>query len=399
MFVARLAAAFAATDTQGTVAAWDAFLSEFGHASEQALVTLAARRREELIERLDADGAGRGSPIDQRALAIQDDFVAYAAAEKLSNPRAWALFFDRSPDGPLKRSAILQEEEALLEDIRDRVVGRYRAGPPDTRITPQMRRVAMETLALDRDDIRNLQTALQERGNNVGGVDGRIGPLTVRALENVQKAISLPVTGIPTRATLDALGQIETGRSGASLFPTSGALARTVEAEVALVLEQDPRLARLLSVFNDRPLIYGYFEGRLYAAIYLGTTFSEDQIADVMDEAGAWLVEIDSAAEQDFVFDLVRFDRKLWTFGAKGFRESYGPTIGLSREGGKWLWRSGAALSYRNWAPGQPASAGDGVAYGRLVPVGGFAPDAQILTRAGWAASDQPSHTIIVEIP
>jgi uncharacterized protein (TIGR02594 family) len=55
-----------------------------------------------------------------------------------------------------------------------------------------------------------LQSALAARGFDPGGIDGEFGPLTSAAVSTLQRARSLPVTGVADPTTLAALGVSET---------------------------------------------------------------------------------------------------------------------------------------------------------------------------------------------
>ena len=58
---------------------------------------------------------------------------------------------------------------------------------------------------LNRDQIREMQNLLNERGCNVGKADGFMGPRTREGLRQFQKSESLTVTGKPDQKTLRAL--------------------------------------------------------------------------------------------------------------------------------------------------------------------------------------------------
>ena len=72
-----------------------------------------------------------------------------------------------------------------------------------------------------------LQTALRDAGFFEGEIDGVYGPETVAAVESLQEAAGLPVTGLVDRATaaaLDAAVQEATGASAASLTTRNAAI-------------------------------------------------------------------------------------------------------------------------------------------------------------------------------
>lgn len=56
------------------------------------------------------------------------------------------------------------------------------------------------------DSVRTLQQKLQEAGFNPGGVDGKFGPLTERALRSFQQSKGLQVDGVAGPATAGAMG-------------------------------------------------------------------------------------------------------------------------------------------------------------------------------------------------
>ena len=58
---------------------------------------------------------------------------------------------------------------------------------------------------LDGAQMKRLQTTLQERGYDVGGVDGILGAGTRAAVRAEQKRLGLPVDGWPTPALLNSL--------------------------------------------------------------------------------------------------------------------------------------------------------------------------------------------------
>ncbi|SDK35101.1 caspase family protein [Aliiruegeria lutimaris] len=337
-------------------------------------------------------------PVSPQVSQLNDELSVYSAAEKLGSLRGWALYFDQFPRGRLEKSAIAREEQQLMNVIQSRVFGRYRGASETAALDNELRKSALGIFGIGDELARDIQSELKDRGNQIGVVDGQIGARTMRALAAVQAANRLPITGLPTRATLSVLGQIGPEAPAADLSATSGPIAKVIDRDAAALLEGDPRLDRLLQTFHEREIIYGYFGGRLYAAVYLGTTIGEPDLARYNRETGGALVEITTAAEQEFVSDLVRYDRKLWTRGNSGLRSDYGPTIGLSKAGGRLRWRSGAALAYS-----APVSTFSGVtsseiAYGRLVPDEPLSKDARIVGRVRWAMSLQPSHSIILEI-
>lgn len=340
-------------------------------------------------------------PVQQAALtpnSLQDELALYGAADKLNTPRAWALYFQSYPEGSLAKSAVTLEEEALQSEVRYRVFGRYRTPLEGTEINGDMRRAALDMIRLPRDRIKAVQTALSTRGNDVGAVDGQPGTRTINALRTFQRYNGLADTGYLGRATVSALGVLDENLDYVDVFATSGATARLIDDAQTRLLETDPRLHKLIGAVPGREMIYGYFQGRLYAGIYMGSTFGKSDIEQLLDRFDGKLVEINSAEEHAFVVDMVRFDRKLWTRGSRGLFNDYGPTIGLETADGRPRWQSGAPLAFQNWASGQPARRSGRQQFGMLVPAGRVQENARVVDRAAWALAENASHSIIVEI-
>ncbi|WP_170604913.1 caspase family protein [Ruegeria arenilitoris] len=396
-----LAEAFAKADRSQSLADWNIFLERFANEHDHPLYELG-KLRQAALSQLDA----RKTNDNRRPNALTDELTLFAAAESLDFPRAWALYFDRYPNGAMAKSAKLQENVSFLNALRDRVWGRYRNLNGGNALTQEMLQTAMEMIDLDEGQVTRIQNALTYGRIGFVGIDGKYGPKTRNGIEKFQERRSLPVSGLPTRATLYALTQTGGwGSSGrleydASIFPTSGPLARVLDPQAVALLEQDHRLDRVLSVFPGREIIYGYFQGRLYVATNLGTTIGSSDLRVLEEKTEGSLIEIDSREEEEFIRELVRFDQKLW--GTTSIRNNKGPAIGLQQKQGNWLWRSGRELEYTNWAPGQPervleASPLD-ESYGRLVPLERTGGNNTRVERIGWATTSNLPPTIILEI-
>ena len=72
--------------------------------------------------------------------------------------------------------------------------------------TPPGRASGTTAISHDPDHVRAVQRALNDRGYNVGSVDGVWGPSTEQALRHFQQANNLPVTGTLDQRTSAALG-------------------------------------------------------------------------------------------------------------------------------------------------------------------------------------------------
>jgi hypothetical protein len=101
--------------------------------------------------------------------------------------------------------------------------------------------------------------------------------------------------------------------------------------------------------------------GHWYDAVLVGSQVSWMEAKYAAAARGGYLASITSAAENDFVFNLVSDDG----YWVHGFGESYGPWLGgyqydeLDEPAGHWAWVSGELWSYTNWGnSGEPNNAG-----------------------------------------
>jgi hypothetical protein len=111
------------------------------------------------------------------------------------------------------------------------------------------------------------------------------------------------------------------------------------------------------SLFNDE-FLFDYYDGKLYV-IVLRCGYSGWADANRKAKAAkGHLATINSAAENQFLFNLFRTDRRYIYKDSSG--HWHGPGFGLfqpegSREpAGGWTWVTGEPLKYRNWSQGNP---------------------------------------------
>jgi TonB family protein len=142
-----------------------------------------------------------------RAIALDpQDAVAY-------NQRGIASFAAGDTQAALKdftRTIELQPQLAEAYNNRgiiERKLGDYRqAGKDFDRAVQLGMELAQQHLQALRDEARQAQERLRSAGYNPGTADGVLGPQTVTALRQYQKAQGLPVTGLLDDATQHALG-------------------------------------------------------------------------------------------------------------------------------------------------------------------------------------------------
>jgi hypothetical protein len=65
--------------------------------------------------------------------------------------------------------------------------------------------------------LQDIQAALNQQGFNAGAADGFIGPQTQAAIRDAQRALGLPVNGVPSIALLNAVRSIGVARTGRNL--------------------------------------------------------------------------------------------------------------------------------------------------------------------------------------
>lgn len=68
--------------------------------------------------------------------------------------------------------------------------------------------IGYEEKRLQRLQVVNIQVALQKLGYAVGGVDGKVGPKTIRAIKDFQSTYKLEVDGKPSATLLEKLNEI-----------------------------------------------------------------------------------------------------------------------------------------------------------------------------------------------
>lgn len=105
----------------------------------------------------------------------------------------------------------------------------------------------------------------------------------------------------------------------------------------------------------------GEFGGHTYQAILTWGGSWGDAEADAKRRGGR-LVSITSEAENQFVFDLIRWDRRLWRMYQDG--QAFGPWIGLHQPPGApepdggWAWVGGEPVTFKKFSDGQPNNFG-----------------------------------------
>ena len=96
--------------------------------------------------------------------------------------------------------------------------------------------------------------------------------------------------------------------------------------------------------------------GHLYEAVHVPTGIDWNSAKAEAESRGGYLATITSAAENDFVHALIA-NSQFWVNVGSGTR---GPWLGAYQPGGSpepgggWIWVTGEAFTYQNWAAGEP---------------------------------------------
>ncbi len=304
-------------------------------------------------------------PVD---ILAQQEQAMFNAATEINSERAWDVFIARYPSGDLHDMAV--EARAALDRAQPTATA---AAPVSVAATREAAQAEETTLALSKADAIAIQQALNQLGYSAGTPDGVFGRNTRKAIADFQAAQGLASTGAVTGETAAKLGlTLATAESGSEVF-TSSKNARKYDPQTLAQIESDPRLLNAAKVLEGKEYLYGFYENRLYLAV-LNWTWEEYKVAEEMAASvGGHLATLTSAKENDFAFELVRYDERLWKQHSTRPETRFGPTFGLYQaEGarepdGGWQWVTGEPLIFQNWQPGSPLNADGNSNYGAFM--------------------------------
>jgi hypothetical protein len=350
-----------------------------------------------------------GSGDEGEAIDYDQQKAMFQAALQMDSLRALRLYTKRFPEGFFSDMAAEELDRlqfrALLEDIHLAIGDVDALDRPD--VPNAIAQGVERSLGVSSDDVKEAQADLARLGYSVGPVDGVIGPRTRSAIADFQSDTGLPPSGILTAATATALG-VHLARSNIPAVPTySSRIAQRYDADQVGLVESDARLLHALRALNGYDLTYGFFENHIYVAVNLWTQLDWDDAVEFAKRAGGHLVTLTSAAENSFVFDLIRHDENFWTFweDPESGPGATGPTLGLVQEegsrepGGGWTWVTSEELEFQNWRKGQPNNHNGMDFVATYMVMGEAGTDRELI---GWEPSwaDQPvlSKTLIIEI-
>lgn len=144
---------------------------------------------------------------------------------------AWSQTSPQTPSGDkpaAEKQTDKQDQEKRQDNKQSGVTGQLdpaakmkQTQPGDTAVADKqdksMRQSSGETSKMDgrtaRSDVRKIQEALRDKGNDPGVIDGIMGPKTREALKSFQTANSLPASGRIDAETAKRLGLERQGSS------------------------------------------------------------------------------------------------------------------------------------------------------------------------------------------
>lgn len=306
-------------------------------------------------------GGGEGA-----VLALQQEEAFFEAASEIGTLRAWDIYLSRFPSGQMRDMALAAREALQVQEISKQ------ADVEIADLTPQVIArdivTSIETnIGLDREDNRAVQSALNALGYDAGPEDGIMGQRTRQAIANFQAAAGMSPTGVISVTTAAELG-LELSRTEESSIPIIASLdARKYDPDQIALVETDERLHKAIRALSNKELVYGFYQGRIYIGVLNWAELSFERASAIAKRAGGHLATMTSAAENDFVFNLVRHDERFWrqSHYKNHNAQAQGPNFGLfqpenAREpAGGWQWVTGEPLEYTNWDPYAPNNVGN----------------------------------------
>lgn len=355
----------------------------------------------------------RGEGAEAAAIAYREEEAMFEAASAINTPRVWNILLNRYPDGAFRTAALQARDTALAIEIatirgsessRGEVLGALSTARQLETSPDAIARVETSE-AMTRATIRAAQDALKARGFAAGPSDGVLGSGTRRAVADFQLAAGLPSTGALTAGTAAALGvEAPVPEPDTETFVSSTNARKFDPLQLAL-FETDPRLLRAVEALRAYELVYGFFEGRLYLGVLTWRLSELQEAVALAQSANGYLATLTSRAENAFVYDLVREDRRFWKRHSDGRATAFGPSFGLyqldgSREpDGGWVWVTGEPYGFTNWLPGSPVNVGNLGRYASFIwdrwPQNVPGP---VQTAPTWHDMDYIQRSIVIEI-
>ena len=291
---------------------------------------------------------GRPEPV-KPSLAAQN----YERANRIGTKRGWQLFVRKyGADrlyGPLAFQKLGLARGTGDRDARNAEVENY--------------------LRLGHAEKVRVQTALNERGYAVGIADGALGPKTRSAIRDFQLASGVSNTGFVDHTLLELL-RIDLEEVGTSEF-WSSQMAKRYSADDLAALGEDERIVDAIRCLGRVNVIYGSTAGKAYLAVKTG--FSTSHVKQLAEKCGGYVVAINSARENRFVYDMISSDEQFFTYGnTTRYSDKHGPLIGLMQEPGSrepkggWRWTNGNRVTYSNWHRGNPDNHGGDQNFGKF---------------------------------
>lgn len=206
-------------------------------------------------------------------------------------------------------------------------------------------------IKLSKNERRLIQDALGLLGVDIGQSDGIFGERTLRAVYVARKWLGLEpdvvvdaelVRRLPNPTTVDRLRSQKARRF----------------RDVPLAQDLEARLARVLLILEDEPLVFGYLKGQLYVVVKRNREHDWAGIQKLAEDAGGKLASVETPAERLHIAQLASQDVRLSFIDNAGVWQ--GPVVGLQRKPigfdpniQKWKWVDDTEVSSEdNWHDG-----------------------------------------------
>lgn len=340
---AEAAAALAERDQLAALAA--------AEEEKRAEVEQELRDREEDLAALARNNASvsetpLADPLDPKADR------AYEAARRINTPRAWAHFFNDHPKSRWTEEALARESKTFRQAMRLLATEHDKAD-----VQRGMRLASVSFSGLTRAERLAVQSILTEFGYDPGKIDGVLGDKSFTAVAAFQSDRGLLADGVIDRPTLAAL-DLHTRRAGPETwYAVASPSGKRYDPDLLGLVENDPRVLKLVRAAPQAQITYGFFEDRLYSVVRTGFGMSKPQMLQLAAKADGSLAKIESREVNRFVVSLFKFEPFFWADGYDSQNWMAGPTIGLfnGQDGATtWAWHDGSPLRYSKWLSGYP---------------------------------------------
>ena len=281
------------------------------------------------------------------ALSKQNKLTSdFAQADLVDTLAAWSKFLREH--SAFESHPLYQRAAAKQASLADKAIS---SRNPGVRWLNPASGFTGTTAQLSREERRLVQEALLFMGFDPGPIDGQFGQRTSLALSRARIKFGLTPGDEVDYELLKVLPNVPKIRK-----LMSEKKSKYEELDISDLNE--PRLTAALTRLGSYDVVFDYFRGSLYLAVFSGPGHEWHHINRIASEAGGHLATIESNAENRFIYELFAQDKRI----QPKLEGDYfvGPTIGLYQPRGSiepkggWTWVTGEPLAYSNWAGANP---------------------------------------------